>query len=266
MAGEGTRGQRQETQALRTGFPDAPHGHAGERASERGGESGSVASAREAGEAQAASSLLLASGAGRGRRHSPCLTTVTRTLEVPLPAEDRAEQRYSALSRMASRSQLSAWALPSGSAWVCVGTHVSSSRPFFSQTKWTSAGPGDTETLSTRWPLGLLRGPPGTGVGTGPPTPGPLLSRLDSQRGMGQLSLRSSRPWRRRVTRGAEVRPQCLRSLRLLGAPRTRLARACLETGLHPGSGPFASHPPTGATPASPGPRLGVGLPLGNRG
>ena len=115
------------------------------------------------------------SAVGAGAGHSPCLTTVTRTLEVPFPAEDRTEQRYSALSRMASRSQLSTWALPSGSAWVCMGTHISSSRPFFSQTKWTSAGPGDTHTISTRWPPDSHREPMGTGVGTGgvePPTPG----------------------------------------------------------------------------------------------
>lgn len=72
---------------------------------------------------------------GAGPRHLPCLRTVTCTLEVLLPAEERTEQRYSALSPMASRSQLSTWVLPSGSVWVCVGTHVSSSRPFFSQTK-----------------------------------------------------------------------------------------------------------------------------------
>lgn len=67
--------------------------------------------------------------------HSPCLMTVTRTLEVLLPAEERMAQRYSALSSMASCSQLSTWVLPSSSVWLCVGTHVSSSRPFFSQMK-----------------------------------------------------------------------------------------------------------------------------------
>lgn len=63
------------------------------------------------------------------------LVTVTRALEVLFPARESAEQRYSALSRSASRSQLSTRARPSGSAWVCVGTHTSSSRPFFSQRK-----------------------------------------------------------------------------------------------------------------------------------
>lgn len=67
--------------------------------------------------------------------HLPSLMTVTRTREVLLPAEETMEQRYSALAPTASCSQLSAWVLPSSSAWVCVGTHVSSSRPFFSQMK-----------------------------------------------------------------------------------------------------------------------------------
>lgn len=70
---------------------------------------------------------------GQGRL--PGSSRVTRTREVWLPAEERTEQRYSVLSRMASRSQLSTWALSPGSTWVCTGTHVSSLRPFFSQTK-----------------------------------------------------------------------------------------------------------------------------------
>ena len=50
---------------------------------------------------------------------------------------------------MVSRSQLRAWALPSGSAWVCIGTHVSRACLFFSQMTRISAGPAGTWTIST---------------------------------------------------------------------------------------------------------------------
>lgn len=86
----------------------------------------------------------------------PCLITDTRTWDVWFPAEESTEQRYSALSRMASRSQLRAWALPSGSTCVCTGTHVSRARPFFSQAKWISAGPGGTQTITCA-PLYLIQ-------------------------------------------------------------------------------------------------------------
>lgn len=80
---------------------------------------------------------------------SPCLRTCTHTVEVILLVAERTEQRYSVLSWTASRSQLSTWALPPGSGNVCTGTHISSSRPFFSQIMRTSAGPGGTKTIST---------------------------------------------------------------------------------------------------------------------
>lgn len=104
--------------------------------------------------------------------HSPCLMTVMRTPEVLLPAEETTEQRYSVLSPTASRSQLSAWVLPSRSAWVCVGTHVCSSRPFFSQVKRMSAGPGDADTSDRALPP-----PPATkrSASVGPPLRSPAL-------------------------------------------------------------------------------------------
>lgn len=115
-------------------FP-APPSKPGVRRGRRGG--GGVDAAEAPGRLAVYRALRLPAGAwqGAGPRHLPCLRTVTRTLEVLLPTEERTEQRYSALSPMASRSQLSTWVLPSSSAWVCVGTHVSISRPFFSQTK-----------------------------------------------------------------------------------------------------------------------------------